>query len=86
MVSLGYDDNGKQKRKAIYGKTRIEVSKKLAELTNRINSNNYEYVSQNTLSVLMKEWLVVFKKSQVSPRTFENNIARFKNHIEPKID
>lgn len=55
MVSLGYDDNGKQKRKAIYGKTRLEVSKKLAELTNRINSNNYEYVSQNTLSVLMKE-------------------------------
>ena len=85
MVSLGYDDNGKQKRKAIYGKTRIEASKKLAELTNRINSNNYEYVSQNTLSVLMKEWLMVFKKSQVSPRTFENNIARFKNHIEPKI-
>ena len=53
MVSLGYDDNGKQIRKAIYGKTRIEVSKKLAELTNRINSNNYEYISQNTLSVLM---------------------------------
>lgn len=85
MVSLGYDENGKQKRKAIYGKTRIEISKKLAELTNRINSNNYEYVSQNTLSVLMKEWLMIFKKSQVSPRTFENNIARFKNHIEPKI-
>ena len=30
MISLGYDENGKQKRKAIYGKTKIEVSKKLA--------------------------------------------------------
>ena len=85
MVSLGYDDNGKQKRKAIYGKTRIEVSKKLAELTNRISSDNYDYVKDNTLSTIMKEWLMVFKKSQVTPRTFENNITKFKKHIEPKI-
>ena len=85
MISLGYDENGKQKRKAIYGKTKIEVSKKLAELTNRISSDNYDYVKDNTLSTIMKEWLMVFKKSQVTPRTFENNITKFKKHIEPKI-
>ena len=85
MISLGYDENGKQKRKAIYGKTKIEVSKKLAELTNRISSDNYDYVKDNTLSTIMKEWLMVFKKSQVTPRTFENNITKLKKHIEPKI-
>ena len=85
MISLAYDENGKQKRKAIYGKTKIEVSKKLAELTNRISSDNYDYVKDNTLSTIMKEWLMVFKKSQVTPRTFENNITKFKKHIEPKI-
>lgn len=85
MISLGYDDNGKQKRKAIYGKSKIEVSKKLAELTNRIVSDNYEYVQKNTLATMMKDWLMVFKKSQVSPRTFENNITKFNNYILPKI-
>lgn len=85
MISLGYDDNGKQKRKAIYGKSKIEVSKKLAELTNRIVSDNYEYVEKNTLATMMKDWLMVFKKSQVSPRTFENNITKFNNYILPKI-
>ena len=85
MVSLGYDENGKQKRKAIYGKTRLEVGKRLSELTNRINSDNYVYNKDNTLSTIMKEWLLVFKKSQVTPRSFENNFCRFKNHIEPRI-
>ncbi len=85
MISLGYDDDGKQKRKAVYGKSKIEVSKKLAELTNRIVSDNYEYVENNTLGTLMKDWLMVFKKSQVSARTFENNITKFNNYILPKI-
>lgn len=85
MISLGFDDEGKQKRKAVYGKSKIEVSKKLAELTNRISSDSYDYVENNTLGSIMKDWLMVFKKSQVSPRTFENNIAKFKNHIMPKI-
>ena len=85
MATIGYDDNGKIKRKAVYGKSQIEVSKKLAELTNRISNNSYDYVSNNTLSTLMKEWLLVFKKSQVTPRTFENTMSRFNNHINPKI-
>ena len=85
MISLGYDDDGKQKRKAVYGKSKVEVSKKLAELTNRITSDNYDYVANNNLETLMKDWLMVFKKAQVTPRTFENNIAKFKNYIVPKI-
>ena len=85
MISLGYDDDGKQKRKAVYGKSKVEVSKKLAELTNRITSDNYDYVANNNLETLMKDWLMVFKKAQVTARTFENNIAKFKNYIVPKI-
>lgn len=85
MISLGFDDEGKQKRKAVYGKSKIEVSKKLAELTNRIASDNYDYVENNTLETMMRDWLMVFKKSQVSPRTFENNIVKFDKHIVPKI-
>ena len=33
----------------------------------------------------MNEWLLVFKKSQVTPRTFEGNFRQFKKYIGPKI-
>ena len=84
-VTTGYDDNGKPIRKFIYGKSRMEVANKLTELTNRIESENFDYVDKNTIGSLMTEWLLVFKKNQVTPRTFEGNFSKFKLHIEPKI-
>lgn len=84
-ISLGYDENGKIKRKVVYGKSKLEVVNKINELTNRISSDNYDLVNNSTLGVLMKEWLLVFKKSQVTPRTFENNLRQFNLYIIPKI-
>lgn len=85
MATVGYDENGKIKRKAVYGKTRMEVAQKLTELTNRISNDNYDYVSKNTFGDMMNEWLLIFKKTQVTPRTFEHNFRNFKLHIYPKI-
>ena len=85
MVTVGYDDDGKQMRKSVYGKTRLEVSKKLSELTNRIANDNLDFVTNNSLEDMMKEWLLVFKKQTVTPRTFEGNFRNFKLHIAPKI-
>ena len=84
-ATVGYDENGKVKRKFIYGKTRMEVADKLVALTNRIENQNFEYVDKNNLAELMNEWLLVFKKNQVSPRTFEGVYSKYKLHIEPKI-
>ncbi len=85
MATVGYDENGKQMRKAVYGKTRLEVVQKLSELTNRIANNNLDYVTNNNVENLMKEWMLVFKKQTVTPRTFEGNFRNFKLHIAPKI-
>lgn len=84
-ASLGYDEDGKLKRKFVYGKTRMEAADKLSELTSRIESENFEYVDKNNLGTLMNEWLLVFKKNQVTPRTFEGVYNKFKLHIEPKV-
>ena len=84
-AAAGYDDEGKLVRKYVYGKTRMEVANKLSELTNRIESDSFDYVDKNNLSTLMNEWLLVFKKNQVAPRTFEGVYSKFKKHIEPKI-
>ena len=84
-ATVGYNNDGKIIRKTVYGKTRMEVTKKMTELTKRIESNNFDYVENHNLSELMNEWLFIFKKIQVTPRTFENNLIKFKKYIEPKI-
>lgn len=84
-LTMGYDENGKIIRKTIYGKSRAEVVKKLSEISGRMKSNSYDLVEQNDLETLMFEYLMTFKKSAVSPRTFEGNIRNFKLHIAPLI-
>lgn len=84
-VSMGFDEEGKPIRKIIYGKNQTEVAKKLSEISGRLQSNSYEILEKKTFGELMKEWLLVFKKSAVSPRTFEGVIRNFKLHIEPML-
>lgn len=85
VATAGYNENGKTIRKTVYGKSRLEVVDKLNKLMNKISSNNYEYIENTTIGEMMNEWLLVFKKMQVSPRTFEHTYRNFKLHIEPKI-
>ena len=84
-LTIGYDENGKIIRKTIYGKSQAEVIKKLSEISGRMKSNTYDLVEQNDLETLMFEYLMTFKKSAVSPRTFEGNIRNFKLHIASLI-
>ncbi|MBQ8425513.1 MAG: site-specific integrase [Clostridia bacterium] len=80
-----YKKDGKNLRKYVSGKSYAEVAKKLSEITGKIQSGCYETICEHTFGELMFEWLMVFKKSSVSPRTFENIIRNFKLHIAPKI-
>ena len=84
-LTIGYDEKGRQKRKTVYGKNQTDVAKKLSEISGRIKNNSYEIIEHKTFGELMSEWLLVFKKSAVSPRTFEGIIRNFKLHIEPQI-
>ena len=84
-ITIGHDENGKQKRKSVYGRTRMEVVDKMSKISNRVTSNNFEYVENSTIGEMMSEWLLVFKKNLVSPRTFEHTFRNFKLHILPKV-
>ena len=84
-LTIGYDDKGQQKRKYVYGNSQTEVAKKLAEVSGRIKSNSYELIESKTFGELMVDWLLVFKKSSVTARTFEGIIRNFRLHIEPQI-
>ena len=83
--TAGVDDNGKQIKKYVYGQTKAIVSAKLTELSGRIKNTAYQEIENKKLSELMTEWLLVFKKSSVTSRTFEGIFRNYKLHIEPII-
>ncbi len=56
-ITTGVDKNGKQKRKAFYGKTRQEVQKKMTAALNDINLNAYTELSKLTLEMWLNTWL-----------------------------
>lgn len=84
-ITLGYDDNGKQRKKYVYASSRAEVSAKLTELSGRIKNTAYQEIENKTIGELMLEWLVTFKKNSVTSRTFDGNMINFRNHILPVI-
>lgn len=84
-ISVGFDKDGKPIRKFIYGKTQTEVAKKLSDLSGRLNSQSYDMIEKKNFGELMQDWLLIFKKSSVTPRSFEGNIRNFKLHILPII-
>ena len=84
-ITVGHDENGKIIKKTVYGRNQTEVAKKLSEISGRLKSNSYEAMETKTFGQLMSEWLLVFKKSSVTPRTFEGIIRNFRLHIEPII-
>ena len=67
QVTTGYDENGKQKRKTVYGKTQAEALAKLAEVKQRLLSGT---LSDTKLT--MKEYLELWlghKQLEVKPRS-----------------
>ncbi len=84
-ITLGYNDEGVQKKKSVYGNSKMEVAKKLTELTSKISSNNYEYIENTSFGEIMNEWMLVFKRQLVSPRTFEHQYSKFRLHIRSQI-
>ncbi|MFT4106640.1 MAG: tyrosine-type recombinase/integrase [Lacrimispora sp.] len=73
-VSLGYDGQGKRKRKAFYGKTRKEVQEKLTAALNDINNDEYVESSDMTFERWLDVWLLEYKKNYIEQRTY--NIYR----------
>ena len=84
-ITIGYDGSGVQKKKVVYGSTREEVEEKLKMLDNRIKSNSFEKLENSSAAELMREWLVVFKKNVVLPKTFYGDLIIFTKHIEPHL-
>jgi integrase len=69
-VTVGKDENGKQKRKAFYGKTRKEVQDKLTAALTKMNDSKSIASSKMTVSAWIEIWLQEYKKNSLKPGTY----------------
>jgi integrase len=88
QVTVGYDEDGKQKKKTMYGKTRDEVAKKVIDASYRVNNGTLAAAVQAepiTVGRMLDSYLWTFKKPAVSDVTFEGYLNDAKIHIIPEF-
>jgi integrase len=84
-ITIGKDTNGKQKRKAFYGKTRKEVQEKLTAVLNDVNNNTFIEPSKMTVKQWLDIWLKEYKKPTLRTSTYLSYVTAFKEHVYPYV-
>lgn len=82
-ATIGYDENGNQKRKTVYGKTKEEVRRKLEDLRQQASTTGFAE-EDPTLRAYLERWLDT-KSRQVKPRTTESYRYTVEKYINPKL-
>lgn len=81
-ITVGRDsETGKLQSKALYGKTRKEVSDKMTEALAKVNTGTS---SKQTTGEYLDDWLRTIKNS-VKPTTWEGYETQVRVHIKPAI-
>src|SRR5262249_42756177 len=83
-VSLGYDGQGKRRRKTVYGKTKAEVQEKLRETQTDLKQGVDISAGQITLAQWLTRWLVMVKPT-VEPNTYGPYERHVRLHIVPLL-
>ena len=84
LYSAGKDDNGKNIRRSVYGKTQAEVRQKLSAIASDMDSG--EYISPDKITVA--EWAKTWKEDylvDVKQSTVNQYDYQFRIHIIPEI-
>jgi len=85
-VCIGRDDDGKIIRKYFYGKTRREVSERVAEAIKLVKNDAYISSSNNPdVECWLHKWLWEYKRNSVKKKTFEQYEMLIRNHVIPRI-
>lgn len=83
--TIGRNSDGKQVQRSIYGQTRQEVSKKLTDILNQMNTGNYISPCKTTLSDWLNTWLKDYASVTLRPSTYISYEGYIVNHINPVI-
>jgi integrase len=83
-VSLGYDGNGKRRRRTVYGNTKQEAQEKLRQVQQQADHGQLLDAPDVTLDTYLQTWLVALKGT-VSDGTHTYYSDHVRLHITPRI-
>lgn len=83
-ISLGYDENGKLRRRVIYGRTKREVQQKMSELMDAHRLGRNIEVKNISVREHFEGWLTE-KARAVQPNTLSKYENHVNNHIIPAL-
>lgn len=84
-ISLGFDSQGRMKRRYVYGRTRREVAEKLAVLQEQRRQGKLASPARETLGEFLDRWLVDVVEQTVRPKTVEGYRVVVDVHIKPAL-
>ena len=82
-VDLGWQD-GKRRRKTLYGRTKREVQNKLRETLHRTDKGLPPVPEQETVGAFLRRWLVTVR-GKLRPRTHKSYEQIVRIHLEPGL-
>ena len=83
QATIGYNENGKQMRKAVSGKTRSEAIANLAPYLPKNGARKQLIWQDMPMKSHMQFWMMKYKKRTIAARTFERYIGNAKRYIYP---
>ncbi|MDP2857253.1 MAG: site-specific integrase, partial [Bacillota bacterium] len=84
-LSLGYDENGKAKRRTLYGATKAEVETRLLEAMHAHRTGLMLDPATETVKQFLDRWLRDSVKNSVRPLTYQSYEVNVRRHIVPPI-
>lgn len=82
-VTVGYDEEGRQKRRTVYGRSQAEVREKLEKIRQQFTEGTL-VDTQLTLKAYLDQWLAE-KKRQVKPRTHDSYRYTIDKYLLPRL-
>jgi integrase len=84
-VTLGYGPDGRQRRKAVYGRTRKEAAAKLAALLAQQQRGLPLVPARVTVGQLLDRWLEDCVRPSVRPKTYASYAQLVRHHLAPGL-
>lgn len=85
IITVGYDQNGKRRRKTVYGKTKKEVTEQLTRLQSQKLDGLLTPTSRITVGEFLDRWVNDAAALSVRPSTLHSYKLNIEKHIKPRI-
>lgn len=84
-ITVGFDENGEQKRRSFYGKTREEAATKMTKALGELMSGTYIDPNRVSVGQWLDTWLEQYVKPSLRPKTFQSYEGACRLHLKPRI-